>query len=150
MDWVQGFLYPCLAACSWEGVYTGPQNHSLMSCHSLPRQSAAWPALGCGWWTGEYHTTQGWTLQRRNQVGECASASDSLNIKGQTSPLFICFTAKRSLVPLFSMYLVSCLAWSSGTPWISTLTKGSTIESSLMLTLGSCWPLITLKTHIHE
>lgn len=56
-------------------------------------------------------------------------------------------------VPLFSMYLVSCLAWSTGTPWISTRTRGSTMESSLMLTLGSCWPLITFITcskHIHS
>lgn len=142
-----------LAACSWGGEYTGPQNHFLMSFHSLPLQSAPWPALGCGWWNGEYHTTQGWTLQRIYQVGKCGRTSGFLNIKWaailsiQTLPLFISLTVRKlfrtSLVPLFSMYLVSCLAWSKGTPWISTLTKGSTIESSLILTLGSCWPLIT-------
>lgn len=59
---------------------------------------------------------------------------------------YLKYASRAPPVPLFSMCLVSCLAWSIGTPWISTLTRGSTMESSLMLTLGSCWPLITLKT----
>lgn len=42
------------------------------------------------------------------------------------------------------MYLVSWCAWSAGTPWISTRTRGSMMAPSLLLaTLGSCCPLIT-------
>lgn len=48
--------------------------------------------------------------------------------------------------PLFSMYLVSWRAWSAGTPWISTRTRGSMTAPSLLLaTLGSCCPLITCQ-----
>lgn len=101
------FLHPYLAACSWEEVYTGPQNHFLMSCHSLRLQSAPWPALECGLWNGECHTTQGWTLQRINQVGKCTLTSDFLNIKEpailsiQPLTLWISFTAK-------SVQIISC------------------------------------------
>lgn len=62
-----------------------------------------------------------------------------------------CLGAAGSLVPLwgsplFSMYLVSWCAWSTGTPWISTRTRGSMMAPSLLLaTLGSCCPLITCR-----
>ena len=41
-------------------------------------------------------------------------------------------------VPLFSTGLVSFTATSSGTPYTSTLTSGSTIEDFFLFTLGSC------------
>lgn len=50
------------------------------------------------------------------------------------------------LSPLLLMWLVSSLAWSCWTPYISTLTSGSTMEPSFWLTFGSCCPLITCET----
>lgn len=43
-------------------------------------------------------------------------------------------------LPLFSMTLVCFLLLSCWTPWISTVTLGSTMEFLLLFTLGSCWP----------
>ena len=43
-------------------------------------------------------------------------------------------------LPLFSTTLVCFLLLSCWTPWISTVTLGSTMEFLLLFTLGSCWP----------
>lgn len=49
--------------------------------------------------------------------------------------------------PLLSLWWVCCLAQSAGIPWISTRTKGSTMELPLSLfSLGSCWAVITCGT----
>lgn len=49
--------------------------------------------------------------------------------------------------PLLSLWWVCCLAQSAGIPWISTRTKGSTMELPLSLfSLGSCCAVITCGT----
>lgn len=46
--------------------------------------------------------------------------------------------------PLLSLWWVCCLLQSAGTPWISTRTKGSTMELPFSLfSLGSCCAVIT-------
>lgn len=51
--------------------------------------------------------------------------------------------AQAQHIPLLVITAVWRLAMSRPTPWISTVTLGSTIEFLLLLTLGNCCPEMT-------